>query len=661
MIKNTNFFEYHHENMIKNDLIIIKGKVLSWDKSDIEKNYGVNSWSERYFDISQDGKLEVCPNRDELKIPLADIIEEAKSQNVQFPIVLRFHDIIRNQLNEINQAFKRVISEASYNGKYFGVYPIKVNQMREVVEEVIHAGREHDFGLEAGSKPELLAVLAYNDNPNSLTVLNGYKDEEYMRLAMIGRKIGRKVIVIIEKYSELPLLVKVANEMNVKPLIGIRVKLNVDYSGKWAGSAGEKSKFGLSASEVIKCVNFLTEHGLIDCFNLLHFHIGSQVSDIQTFKDAITEAGYYYTKLCLNHGCKLEYIDVGGGLGVDYDGSKRASDSSRNYNIENYVSDIVWGLKQICDLDGVKHPHIVTESGRATVAYHSCVITNVVDTIKTNQNYNTDKKENEHIIVSNMRELFEEEALSEKSYQNIYNEALNIKKESHQAFKLGVLNLDEKAVVETLYQKLIYKISKIVKDLEFVPDGLMSLSNQISVQYLCNFSIFQSIVDHWAIDQLLPIVPLTRLNEEPKNKATIVDITCDSDGKIDKFISRDGVESTLLLHDLKKNEEYLLGIFLTGAYQDVMGDMHNLFGRVSEVHVYGDKSDPSGFYIEEVILGSNSSKVLKTMQYHPEEMAQKIKRLINAQIESSSIAPREGVKLADFYENSLSSYTYLRI
>jgi len=632
---------------------------LSWENKDIERSYGVHSWSEGYFDINKDGFLEVCPHKDELKIPLMDIINEVKSQNVQLPLVLRFHDIIRNQLSEINETFKSVISKAQYGGKYFGVYPIKVNQMREVVEEVIYAGRDYDFGLEAGSKPELLAVLAYNDNPNSLTVLNGYKDQEYMKLAMIGRKIGRKMIVIIEKYSELPMLIKVAKEMNVEPLIGIRVKLNVDYSGKWSKSAGEKSKFGLSASEVIKCVDYLKENNLLNCFNLLHFHIGSQVSDIQTFKDAITEAGYYYTKLILNHGCKIKYIDVGGGLGVDYDGSKRASDSSRNYNIENYASDIVWGLKQICDLDGVAHPHIVTESGRATVAYHSCVITNVIDTIKTDQTYKTDKKDNEHIIVSNMRELLEEESLSEQNYQNLYNEALNIKKECHQAFKLGVVNLDEKAMVETLYQKLITKISQLVKKLEFVPDGLASLTNEVSTQYLCNFSIFQSIVDHWAIDQLLPIVPLTKLNIEPKNLSTLVDITCDSDGKIDQFISREGVESTLLLHDIVDNEEYFLGIFLTGAYQDVMGDMHNLFGRVSEVHVYGDRNDPSGFYVEEIILGSNSSKVLKTMQYHPEEMAQKIKKLINAKIEANIIAPREGVKLSDLYEDSLKSYTYL--
>ncbi len=633
---------------------------MSWDESDIEKTYGIKSWSEKYFDVNNDGNLVVRPNKDDLKIPLINIIKEIKSQNIQLPIVLRFHDIIKNQLNEINGTFKKVISEAKYNGKYFGVYPIKVNQMREVVEEVVHAGKEHDFGLEAGSKPELLAVLAYNDNPNSLTVLNGYKDEEYMKLAMLGRKLGRKVIVVIEKYSELPSLIKVANQMNVKPLIGIRVKLNVNYSGKWAQSAGEKSKFGLSAAEVIKCVDYLKEHDLLECFNLLHFHIGSQVSDIQTFKDAISEAGYYYTKLCLNHGCSLEYIDVGGGLGVDYDGSKRASDSSRNYNIENYVSDIVWGLKQICDLDGVKHPHIVTESGRATVAYHSCVITSVVDTIKSSQDFKTEKVTDEHIIVSNMRELYEEEVLDEKNYQNLYNEALNIKKESHQAFKLGVLNLNEKAVVETIYQKLIHKISKLVKGLDFVPDGLATLSNQVSVQYLCNFSIFQSIVDHWAIDQLLPIVPLTRLNEEPKNRATLVDITCDSDGKVDQFISRDGVESTLLLHDVNHDDEYILGIFLTGAYQDVMGDMHNLFGRVSEVHVFGDRNDPEGFYIEEIILGSDSAKVLQTMQYHPEEMAQKIKKLVNTKIEANKIAPREGVRLADFYEDSLKSYTYLK-
>lgn len=629
-----------------------------WTKEDADHIYHVTSWGDGYFDISENGNLIVRPDKGNHSIEIKKVIDEMRHQGVTLPAVIRFHDVLRNQVKDINRTFRSVIEEADYSGRYFGVYPVKVNQMREVVEEIVDAGANYDYGLEAGSKPELLAALAYNTNQESLTILNGYKDSDYLRLALLGRKLGRKVIVVIEKYSELPKLLELSQELNVKPLIGLRVKMNVKHSGKWAESSGQKSKFGLNIPEVLNAIELMDKHGLKDHIKLFHFHIGSQISDIKTIKEAINEGGRVYTEL-VKLGCGLEYFDAGGGLGVDYDGSRSATDSSKNYTLKEYASDIVYGLKQICSLEKVAEPHIVTESGRAITAHHSCVITNVIDKIASaHTDYNTKKETGEHILVTNMREL-SEEPLTQKNYQVTYNEALQLKDDSQNAFKLGILKLTERAKIDTLYWQIMIKINDIVNEEEFVPEGIYDLEDNLAPQYLCNFSVFQSAADHWAVDQLLPVVPISRLNEKPTLSCSIADITCDSDGKIDKFINRDELKNTVPLHKFEKNEDYLVGLFLTGAYQDVMGDMHNLFGRLNEVHVFSDTDDPQGFYIEEIIWGNTASAVLSTMQYNPAYMAEKLKKMVTKEVNRGSIPPREGVRLVDFYESCLTNYTYL--
>lgn len=636
-----------------------------WTLDRAEETYRVKNWSDGYFGINNDGNLTVLPtSKKKSEVEIVKVVEEMKSQGVKLPAVIRFHDILRSQVKKINRTFRDTIDEAEYEGRYLGVYPVKVNQMREVVEEIIDAGSSYDFGLEAGSKSELLAALVYNENPNSLTILNGYKDEDYLRLALLGRKLDRKIIIVIEKFSELKNILRLSEEMNVTPLIGLRGKMSVPGKGRWANSSGDKAKFGLTTAEILNAVKLMEDHDLKSSIKLFHYHIGSQISDIRTFKDAINEGGRIYAKL-YQMGCKLEYFDAGGGLGIDYDGSKSSNDSSRNYNLSDYAQDLVYGLKQICDLESVPHPNIVTESGRAITAHHSCVITNVIDKIDRYQNnFNTKKSTGEHIMVENMRELEVEACkISKENFQTVYNEAVQLKSECLNAFKLGVIGLDERAKMETIHWRIMEKIMKWADVSEsFVPEEFKSLNEDIAPQYLCNFSVFQSAADHWAIDQILPLVPITRLNEEPTVQCGIADITCDSDGKIDRFIGPEGHNKTVPLHEIKEGDEgkYIVGLFLTGAYQDVMGDNHNLFGRLNEVHVFSDAEDPQGFYIEEIIKGNSSSQVLTTMQYNPEYMAQSLKKLINKEVVRGKIAPRVGVKLVDFYEDCLADYTYLR-
>jgi len=535
---------------------------------------------------------------------------------------------------------------------------VKVNQMREVVEEIIDAGQPFDYGLEAGSKPELLAVLALNDNNKALTILNGYKDEDYIRLALLGRKLDRKIIIVVERFSEIALIIRMAQELGVEPLIGFRAKLAAHGSGRWAGASGEKGKFGLSCSEILSGVALLRQHGMDHCLKLLHFHVGSQIPDIRFIKEAITEAGRIFVDL-VALGLPLEYFDVGGGLGIDYDGSRSASESSRNYSLEEYAFDIIDGLQYICDQAGIAHPHIVSESGRYVTAHHSCVITNVIDNIhQTRSGLSTEREPGEHNLVSTMRASAHD--LNENNYQGIFNDIQQCKDDAISAFRFGVISIGERAKIETLYWNTLARIQKIVEVQSFVPEELQRLGELQASQYLCNFSIFQSAADSWAIKQLLPIMPVMRLDEQPDVSCSLVDITCDSDGKIDHFIAKTGVEKTLLLHTLKPDEEYYIGLFLTGAYQDVMGDMHNLFGRLNEVHIYCDDDDPNDFYIEEMIKGTSAQQVLTTMQYNPELMARTLKKEIDQQVHQGKIQPREGVRLVDFYENCLADYTYLK-
>ncbi|MFA7614638.1 MAG: biosynthetic arginine decarboxylase, partial [Candidatus Caldatribacteriota bacterium] len=549
--------------------------------------------------------------------------------------------------------------EAKFNGSYCGVYPIKVNQMREVVEEIVDAGAPYNYGLEAGSKPELIAALAMNMNQNSLTVVNGYKDRDLLRLALLGNQLGRKVIVVVEKYTELIDLIELSKEVGVEPMIGLRAKIATKSSGKWASSGGDYAKFGLTITEILQAVKYLKSIDKTHCLKLFHFHIGSQIPDIRTIKDSISEGARIYAKLW-KEGAKIEFFDVGGGVGLNYDGTRSNSPSSTNYTTKDYVADVVYILKQICDLEDVPHPNIVSESGRAITAHHSCMITNVFGALKIGEasNFNTDKAVNENILVTNMRDLSVE--LTEKNYQEVYNDATKLKEESISAFKLGILTLDERAKLETLYWKICKEIVIYASRDEYAPDEILHLKSLMAHQYLCNFSIFQSAPDTWAIGQILPVLPIHKLNEKPTELCTLVDITCDSDGKIDTFLSADGPTNTVPMHKLNKDEDYYIGLFMTGAYQDIMGDNHNCFGRLNEVHVFCDDDDPTDFYIEEVIMGNKASTVLSTLQYNPETLAQTVKYAIDTQVKRGKIRPREGVGLTDFYENCLKSYTYLK-
>ena len=632
----------------------------TWTIADAERTYGVSSWGGGYFKIGENGNVHVVPDQHQLdlKIDFDAVLNEIRDEKIQFPVVVRFHDVLRSQVVSLNETFQEVIAEAQYQGVYNGVYPIKVNQMREVVEEIVDAGAPYDFGLEAGSKPELLAVLAYNTNPNSLTILNGYKDEEFIRLALLGRKLGRKVVVVIEKFSELVLLVKVSKELDIEPIVGLRSKMQSKGQGRWQGSSGDRAKFGLTISEVIKAARYLEAEGMAHTLKLLHFHIGSQLPDIRAIKNAVNESARIYAELC-KLGFDMQYVDVGGGLGIDYDGSKSTNDSSRNYSLREYVADVVYGLKEMCDLEGVPHPNIVSESGRALTAHHSCVITEVVGEIRPEgAQIDTSVGENEHILLKNMRYLHNN-LDADSNFQEAFNDAQQWKEQASQAFKLRVIGIEEFAKIETLYWQSMRQVQTLVRGAEFIPEDLQGLDFSLSSQYLCNFSIFQSAVDSWAIGQLLPVVPLIGLNRAPTQNCSLVDITCDSDGKIDQFVIDHEISDVIPVPALKPDEKLYLGLFLTGAYQDVMGDMHNLFGRLNEVHIFSHDDDPEDFYIEEVVKGSTVEQVLSIMQYHPSAMAIDVKRLIDKEVAAGKIPPREGVKWTDFYEACLGGYTYL--
>ncbi|MFT4731736.1 MAG: arginine decarboxylase [Gammaproteobacteria bacterium] len=634
---------------------------VEWSVEDAERIYGVSSWGGGYFKIGENGNIQVSPDpkNANIKIDFKSVIDEITLEGIQFPVVIRFHDILRSQVVGINECFNQVIADAKYQGRYNGVYPIKVNQTREVVEEIVDAGAPYDYGLEAGSKAELLAVLAYNTNANSLTILNGYKDEEFIRLSLLGRKLGRKVVVVIEKFSELHLLIRISKELNIEPIIGLRSKMSALGKGKWQGSSGDRAKFGLTIPEIINAAKFLEKEGMGHTLKLLHFHIGSQLTDIRAIKDAVNESARIYTELH-KMGFALEYVDVGGGLGIDYDGSKSTNDSSRNYSLNEYVADVVYGMKEVCDLEGVPHPNLVTESGRAITAHHSCVVTEIVGEIKADGAVlDTAMTEGEHVILKNMREVLHF-LTAEQNLQEVYNDACEWKEQAVSAFKLRVVSLEELGKIETLYWQIMRRLQVLYRDVEFVPEGLQHLDFSLSSQYLCNFSIFQSAADTWAIDQLLPVVPLTGMDKRPDINCSLVDITCDSDGKIDQFIVDRQLQNIMPIASLAPGQKAYLGLFLTGAYQDVMGDMHNLFGRVNEVHIFSDDDDPEDFYIEEFVAGSSVQDVLTIMQYNPSAMAVDVKRQIDKEVANGQIPPREGVKWTDFYENCLKGYTYLK-
>ncbi len=635
-----------------------------WTIKESQDLYNINRWGEGYFSINSLGHLTVLPKEKSADISLdksidiAEIIKEMKQRGIAFPAVIRFNDILKTQVNYLCETFNKTIKEAGFKGKYYGVFPTKVNQIKKIIREVVEAGKDFNYGLEAGSKAELLLSLAMNKNENSLTIANGYKDREFLELSLFGRKLGRQIFVVIEKFSELPELLMLAQKMEVKPLIGIRAKLSTQGTGKWSTSSGDQAKFGLTIPEILKAIEFLKLNHALDYLKLFHFHIGSQVTDIRTIKEAITEGARIYSKM-VKLGVPLEYFDVGGGMGIDYSGSKTVDESSINYDIDHYVGDVVYILKQICDLEKVKHPNIVTETGRAVCAHHSCVIVNIFGNINvSNEDFETTPIAGEHVLVEDMRTFYQ--GLCVDNFQETYNDALLKKDEAINAFKLGILSLDERAKIETLYWKTCKKVFYLGRNTEYMPPEIQELETSLAERYLGNFSVFQSIPDYWAIKQLLPIVPITHLHKMPTKLCSFADITCDSDGRIDTFIDNTHNKSTLPVHDLNNLEEYNIGIFLTGAYQDVMGDQHNLFGRVNEVHVYQDDQAPNNFFIEEVIEGNRCQDVLSDLHYDPHSMTMAIDLKLKKQVEKGDISLKESIELSNYYKNSLQSYTYLK-
>ncbi|HLJ73786.1 MAG TPA: biosynthetic arginine decarboxylase [Thermoanaerobaculia bacterium] len=630
-----------------------------WTVEDSAALYMVDRWGAGYFGVNQDGDLTVAPLQDAgIAIPIIGALREAQALNLNTPILIRFQDLLRHRVEGLNKAFSRAIAEHNYRGTYRGVFPIKVNQLREVVEEILDSGKAFNYGLEVGSKPEMYAGLALHSDPESLIVCNGYKDAAYIRMAMLGRKLGKKVIVIAEKLSELRAITKIAAEMNVEPWIGIRVRLLSKGSGKWATSGGENAKFGLSTAEILEAIEILREAKMESSFKLLHFHIGSQIPDIQTIKRAVREAAMYYAKL-FKLGHPLEYLDVGGGLAIDYDGSRSTFHSSMNYTIEEYATDIVYNIMDVCDDERVPHPHIVSESGRAIVAHHSVLIVQAFGAIEKTPAEPHEIRTSDHKLI---REILDIDArLAEYSLNESWHDLEQIKEQAQTMFELGLLNLDVKARVETLFWQVAEKIQMIVQQTDpgEVPEDLKTLKTELADQHICNFSVFQSLLDHWALGQLFPIMPIHRLNERPQLESTLVDITCDSDGKVQKYIDLYDVRETIPLHDLRNGEPYYLGIFLTGAYQDIMGDIHNLFGRVNEVHVYLEPDEESGFYIEEEIPGNSIGEVLAMTQYDWRDLEKRMKSQIDSAIKADVLKPNEGMRLLQDFERGLKDQTYL--
>src|SRR3989440_706994 len=634
-----------------------------WDVQAARSLYNIDRWGAKYFDINEAGHVIAMPLQEAgATVELTDVVEEAKGRGLKFPLLIRFQDILRHRVHSINEAFRSSIVEYNYHGKYRGVFPIKVNQLREVVEEILDAGKPYGFGLEVGSKPELFAGLALQAELDSLIICNGYKDPSFIRMALMGIKLGKKVIMVVEKLEELKQIIVVSRQFGVEPLIGVRSRLLSKGAGKWADSAGENAKFGLSTVELLAAADLLKSEALAHSFKLLHFHIGSQVPDILTVKKAVQEAARFYAKLN-KMGFPIEYVDVGGGLGVDYDGSRSAFDSSTNYTLQEYANDVVYYIGDVCNAEKVPHPDIISESGRALVAHHSVLIVEVFGAIgKVRPDVNFNYGESEHPLVKELLDI--KKNLGKLNKLEAYHDALERREDAHSMFTLGVLELPDKAKIEHLYWEISQEVVLSFRGQAYIPEEIRRLEDSLGDQYLCNFSVFQSLLDHWALGQLFPIMPIGRLQERPTHEATLVDITCDSDGQINKFIDLRDVRDTLALHELSLNgngqvEPYYLGFFLMGAYQDIMGDLHNLFGRVNEVHVFLDSDEPTGYYVEEVIEGNTIIQTLSAVQYDENELKRQMKAQMDAAIKSDKLKPSEAMRMLDDYERGLKEYTYL--
>ena len=632
----------------------------TWSVQDAIELYGVNNWGKQFFSVNDQGHLAVHPTgQKETAIDLKLLVADIELRGITSPMLIRFPDILKRRVEELNSCFNTAIREQNYRGSFRGVYPIKVNQERHVVEAIVRHGNDFKFGLEAGSKPELIAILALLDSDEGLFICNGYKDEEYLEMALLSSKLDRKVVIVLEKLTELDLLLRMAAKHKVRPMIGLRSKLNARGTGRWEASSGDRSKFGFTAEEMLKVCETLREQGMLDCLQLLHFHIGSQISAIRNIKSALKEAARFFVELS-KLGAGLKYLDVGGGLAVDYDGSQTNFDASMNYSMQEYANDVVFQIMEVCDEAGLDHPHLVSESGRALTAHHSVLVFNVLGVSETGGGWELEDNgielpEDAPNILWNLRETCH--SVSRKNFLEAYHDSVQMRDEAVTMFNLGYLALRQRALAERLFWATCRRVLKIVRGLPLVPEELDRLERSMADTYFCNFSLFQSVPDQWAINHLFPIMPIHRLNERPARRGVLADITCDSDGKIEHFIDLKDVKSVLELHPLTP-EPYYLGVFLVGAYQEILGDLHNLFGDTNAVHVSVDAS-LGGYKVEQVETGDTVEDVLRYVSYDKNEMIQRLRNAAEAAVRANKMSIEELRTFITMYQNGMDGYTYI--
>lgn len=625
-----------------------------WRIEDSAELYNITGWGLKYFSINDNGHVQVTPREGCASVDLKELMDELQIRDITAPVLLRFPDILDNRIEKISRCFKQAAEEYKYGAQNFIIYPIKVNQMRQVVDEIVSHGKKFNIGLEAGSKPELHAVLATNIDEHNLIICNGYKDENYVELALLAQKMGRRIFLVVEKLNELHLIARLAKRIGVRPNIGIRIKLSSSGSGKWEESGGDHSKFGLNSSELLEAVDALAKYKMEDCLKLIHFHIGSQITKIRRIKNALREATQFYVQLT-KMGFSIDFIDIGGGLGVDYDGTRSsASENSMNYSIQEYANDAISAIVDACEKNGLKQPNVITESGRSLSAHHSILI---IETLETTQlpvwNDNEEVSDSDHELARELYQIWDR--LGQQSLLESWHDALQIREEALDRFSLGMLDLHTRAQIEKLFWSVAREVNDIAKTMKHVPEELR-ISKMLPDKYFCNFSLFQSLPDSWAIDQMFPIMPISRLDEKPTRTATIQDVTCDSDGKINCFISSHGFSNALPIHPLKNGESYYLGVFLVGAYQEILGDMHNLFGDTNTVHVSVHKD---GYEIEQIIDGETVAEVLDYVQYNPKKLVRNVETWVTRSMKSGKITPEEGREFLSNYRSGLYGYTYL--
>ena len=626
-----------------------------WSIEDSREMYNIKGWGASYFDINEEGNVSVSPCKDEAQIDLREIVDELSLRDVTPPLLLRFPDILDNRIEKTANCFKRAAEEYEYKAQNFIIYPIKVNQMQPVVEEIISHGRKFNLGLEAGSKPELHAVIAVQCQSDSLIICNGYKDQSYIELALLAQKMGKRIFIVVEKLNELDIIARAAKKLNVKPNLGIRIKLASSGSGKWAESGGDASKFGLTSSELLDALRILDEKGLHDSLRLIHFHIGSQITKIRRIQTALREAAQFYINLH-KMGYNVDFVDCGGGLGVDYDGTRSAnSESSVNYSIQEYVNDCVYTFVDAANKNDIAHPNIITESGRSLTAHHSVLVIDVLETASLPEMPEEfEAKDSDHQLVKDLYEIWDN--LNSKNMLEDWHDAEQIRDEALELFSHGIVDLKTRAEIESMYWSVCHEINTLSKQMKHVPEELRNIDKLLADKYFCNFSLFQSLPDSWAIDQLFPIMPIQRLTERPTRNATLQDITCDSDGKIANFVKEGHLSQVLPLHALRRNEPYYLGVFLVGAYQEILGDMHNLFGDTNAVHV----SVKDGHYhIDQIIDGETVEEVLDYVQYNPKKLVRQLEIWVTKSVKNGKISLEEGKEFLSNYRSGLYGYTYL--